>query len=1016
LEHEQQVEDAASRVLEEIDHLGDKFAHLTEEIKSNLAQTQKSLMHQAGRVKHQASEQMETMATPISKVTEEVKEQYVSAKEDAMDWFQSAGHDASEMARQKGEELHYRVQQGADTVKGKTDEIQEQLKQKAQYLYNQSGSMTDDAREALSGKLYEAKQSVQDAHTKAESMATDAKYSAEEGTEYLKGKYYDARDKAEAMATDAKHRAVEGTEYLQSKYYDARDKAGAMAADAKHRAEEEAEHLKGKYYDTRDKAESMATDTKHRVEEEAEHLKGKYYDTRDKTESMTTDAKYSAEEGTEYLKGKYYDVHDKAESMTTDAKRSAEEGAEHLQGQYYDTRDKAESMARNTEQQMKKGAEQMEDTAHGTLQNLMLAIQEQFSRSGHWTQQHVFDPISHVFTSTDNAEDIHDEMLKTTTPPSNSFIHQTRSMTADELAQQLITLIQQSDQIVRATQFNVDTLEEELGTSLRQVVQHLRRSGLDSRQKRNIAEMDRQQLIMYVRAMLSRVEREARDAYTSVQAIRDDTADKIQHYFSGIMQSYQPLSNVDTLVHDRFHELTRRIMQQLNQSETWARRRYEMSRKMRQQAEPALSGDLGEFIDSLRGWLDTAHRVAEQQHEQMMTESRTLGKALINEFGAYSEADDTNAEPPLSQPTTEPSSSSYRQQSRVSGMSHDKNGHNPVGATMKQWMQWFIGANASGDEDRSHLLMSRPITALSRKVPEMCDNESTTSYWPLVRQWQKAREQIESTYQRWVHGTPLYSEKQHHHHHHHRNGYDPRRAMADEPPALRAHMSTSSNRPSQFGYQLLPNRAQQAMDYFPISLSYSACLFILLLGLWGRRRYQQEQMREMSPSAVIHRKVVTPSLTARRVTRSMSSSSSSSSSSNGNNDAIGDIGEGETYATTTTVEVLEQSDKTGHTPTGARYASANALVNTTDAIFHIAYTLPIALLILGALEYAGYGVWLLHLLWASFLTGQCIQTLRNVATHHGRLWADIGETSTIGVVVLASMLSFYTALSGRPLV
>ncbi|KAI8054614.1 hypothetical protein BDF22DRAFT_609783, partial [Syncephalis plumigaleata] len=144
--HGHQVEDAANRMLEEGDHLGDKFAHLTEEIKSNLIQAQEALMHKAGRVKHKASEKMEPMTTPISKATEKVKEQYAEATEGAKGWFQSAGHDASETA---------------------------------QRVYDKSGSVKDDARD------------------KAESVASDAKYRAEEGSEYLKGKYYAAHDKIE---------------------------------------------------------------------------------------------------------------------------------------------------------------------------------------------------------------------------------------------------------------------------------------------------------------------------------------------------------------------------------------------------------------------------------------------------------------------------------------------------------------------------------------------------------------------------------------------------------------------------------------------------------------------------------------------------------------------------------------------------------------------------------------------------------------------------------------------------
>ncbi|RKP06154.1 hypothetical protein THASP1DRAFT_32019 [Thamnocephalis sphaerospora] len=90
-------------------------------------------------------------------------------------------------------------------------------------------------------------------------------------------------------------------------------------------------------------------------------------------------------------------------------------------------------------------------------------------------------------------------------------------------------------------------------------------------------------------------------------------------------------------------------------------------------------------------------------------------------------------------------------------------------------------------------------------------------------------------------------------------------------------------------------------------------------------------------------------------------------------------------------------------PVGRGYEDTNNLINAADSLYHTIYTLPAALLLLGALEYSGYSYWFLQPVFLALLAGQIMQAFRNTTTYHGRLLIDIGETTSLAVLVLSSL-------------
>ncbi|KAI9592774.1 hypothetical protein BDF19DRAFT_425165 [Syncephalis fuscata] len=626
------------------------------------------------------------------------------------------------------------------------------------------------------------------------------------------------------------------------------------------------------------------------------------------------------------------------------------------------------------------------------LQDLIANVREQLSRSGEWA------PLN-----------------------ANDFATKSRSIAANYLAQQVIALTQQSDQTVSATRRNIDALEKELDRNLHDVVSRVQRAGRNNDAKKAIAEADKNRLIMYVRATLARIERDARDGYSAIQEMRDDTSDQIQQYHSLTGQQQRVQLPESNSLDARFDGLSQRVMQQINQAEEWARRRYEVSRKMRHRAELAMEGDLSEFVDSLRGWLDMAHQLAEQHHEQMMTESRVLGNELVSQFDPYYSVLQKGEQPVASLlaslPNKQKDSQSHQQQYyHYRRLPQSDKSSTILGNTVQSWWHWFIGDQADSYMGQNrHALSTKTAAQLAREQLAFAHNESAAMLWPLSTLHDAvshARSQIEAVYDRWIHHEPEHAlwHKQHHAYDRIKDGhgYHPLLNKADEPPAPQHRYRPSLS--GQFGYQYLPSTVQNTMDELPLTMMYGTGLLILMAIFIGLKRQKER---------IAHKTVITTideanvyERPARMVTRSMQEDTYCETSQDKDQATAEPLRENLLRRTASTSSISVPSSSL----TGRVYANANALVNATDTLFHMVYTLPVALPLLGILEYVGYTPWVLHALYISFTVGQVCQAMRDAITHKGRCWSDVGEATTIGVIVLASLFSFYTSLSGQPLV
>ncbi|RKP06155.1 hypothetical protein THASP1DRAFT_32020 [Thamnocephalis sphaerospora] len=222
----------------------------------------------------------------------------------------------------------------------------------------------------------------------------------------------------------------------------------------------------------------------------------------------------------------------------------------------------------------------------------------------------------------------------------HSLLDQARSIAATYLAQRMAVLVHETEHAAEMTRRRVATLDKELSGSMRDTVQRISRGaypgGVVNRHAENkaVAE-DHDHIIAYVRATLFHMERDAHDSYSTAQKLRDDAAEVIRQHFTLLAEYTRQLGDADSkAVEERFEQLTRRVADAIEQYEEQARERYDTARRMCEQAELGLRVDLGEFLDSLHGWLDRATRTAEQHHEQAQTIGRILGDELIGNFGA----------------------------------------------------------------------------------------------------------------------------------------------------------------------------------------------------------------------------------------------------------------------------------------------------------------------------------------------------------------------------------------------